>query len=495
MIVCLVLVPLVIFFAFARPWGQAADLWETAAAVRAVAQDFSHPDNPLLDLPGTTSPRFTPFTLFWGAVMKLGFDIFTMMAIAGIANFVLFVTGLFRFVSRISRSAILPAYMLPVMLIVWGTGYGQANAYQLRMFLETLPYVGMFTYGVCFHALAYLQKFFDFGNVRDAVLYGLLMCVAFVTHPITGAFGFVAALAMLIAARDWPRLVLMQAVPLAAIGAAIAWPYFDYWKVLTRGTGEAWFIAPMYRHQVEALGSALIGFPIAAYFAMKKRHLLIVYGLAMCLLIYVVSYFLQVLIGSRFLLYTTIFLHLAIATYLYEHSLHQRRSLNSWLSGHGYLMIIAFIVFVPGLWYRTHEVAMHLRRAYDPPLKFHAYRSPIQPFFFLSNHLDNTDIVMADDTTGWVIPAITGAKIVAQQKGDPLITAEINVRRQSARSFLYRPISTRERVAIVRRYRVTHILLDDGNVHRPDESLRRDLALIAAPIVKNGKIALYRISI
>src|SRR5512143_879317 len=96
-ILCLILLPLAVFFAFVRPWGQTADLWETAAAVRAVSQDLAHPYNPMLDLPGSTSPRFTPYTLFWGAVMRgTGWSIFMVMALAAITNFLLFVTGLFR---------------------------------------------------------------------------------------------------------------------------------------------------------------------------------------------------------------------------------------------------------------------------------------------------------------------------------------------------------------------------------------------------------------
>jgi hypothetical protein len=495
-IVCLILLPLAVFFSLVRPWGQTADLWETAAAVRAVAQNFAHPQNPLLDLPGSTSPRFTPYTLFWGAVMSgSGLSVLAVMALAGISNFLLFVTGLFRFVSRITRAGILPTYMLLIMLIVWGTGYGEANGYQLRLFFETLPYVGIFAYGVTFHAVGYLRKFLDFQRPRDVAFYTLLMAIVFVTHPITAAFGFVAAVAMLMAERDWRKLVLMQGVPLLALIAALMWPYFDYWKVLTRGSGEAWFVAPLFQNQVEALGSALVGIPIVVYYALKQRHPFVVYGLVLCLVVYFMSYVFQILIGSRFLLFAVFFMHLAIAVYLYEHGMHRRRHLEGWLSSHGYLLIIVFVVFVPGMWNRAHELAKHVRRMYDPPAHFHAYVSPVRPSFFLKDQLAERNVVLADDSTAWVVPAITGAKIVSQQKGDPLITAEINVRRQSVQAFLYRPISTRERVAIIRRYRVTHILLDENRANEWNETLLRDLELVAAPQARRGNLSLYRVTI
>ena len=495
MILCLVLLPLAVLFVLVRPWGLTADFWETAAAVRAVSLNFLNPDNPLLALPGETSPRFTPFTLFWGGVMKSGLGIFAVMAFAGIGNYLLFVTGLYRFVRGEFRSLTLPVYVLIVMLVVWGTGYGQANAYQLRIFLEQLPYVGLFTYGVSFHALAFLRRYLIGKRWQDLSGYAVLMIVAFITHPITAAFGFTAALAMLFVERNWQQFVLMQAVPLIAVAAALAWPYFDYWTVLTRGSSEAWFDAPLFRNQVEALGPALLGLPIAGYFAYKRRHLTVVYGLVFCLAVYAVSFAASILIGSRFLLYATIFLHLAIALYLYEHALHRRRTLEAWLHGHGYLILIIFMLFGPSLYYRMHEMAKHVRRMYAPPLQFHVYESPVRGYFFLGDQVNDEHVVIAEDTTGWVVPAITGAKLVSQQKGDPLITAEIMLRRQLTNAFFTQPISSRERVAIIRAYDVTHVLIDEEKAGRWDKSFLSDLSSLSSPQARDGSIALYRIEL
>jgi len=491
-VLCLILLPVAVFFVVVRPWGQTADFWETAAAVRAMAQNFVHPSNPLLALPGDTSPRFTPFTLFWGLVMKLGLNIFATMALAGIANYLLFVTGLFQFLWGEFRSRTLPVYVLIVMLVVWGTGYGQANAYQLRVFFEDLPYVGFFTYGVCFHALAYLRRHLSDQRWEDLAWYTVLMCIAFVTHPITAAFGFTAAAAMLMADGNWSRLVLMQAVPLLALAAAFMWPYFDYWTVLTKGSSEAWFDAPLFHNQVVALGPALIGFPMAGYFAIRRRHLMVVYGLALCTVIYLASDAMQVLIGSRFLLFGTIFLHLAIALYLYEQAMLRRRT-AAWMQRDGYVLILVLVLLAPSVWYRAHEVGKHVRRMYDPPFRVHAYRSPMQDYFFLADFLNSADVVMVDDTVGFAVPAITGAKIVAQQKGDPLISADLATRQQATEVFFNQPVDTRWRMALLRHYQVTHVLVDERQAARCDQSFRRDLEEMALPEAHHGSLALYQI--
>jgi len=494
LIVCLILLPLAAFFSFCRPWTVSADVWETAATIRAVSDDILHPTNPLLDLPGETSPRFTPYTVFWGAMMRrTGMGLFTVVGIAGIANWLLFVTGLGRFVRRQFRSHTLPAYVLVTMLVVWGTGYAEANGYQLALFLHALPLVAIFAYGICFHALASLRAYLDSRQWPELLLYALLSIITFVTHPITAAFGFVAAVAMLLAEADFKRAILFQAVPLLALGAALLWPYFDYLLVLTKGSTEAWYECYLFSGQFKALGAAIVGIPVTLYYGLKKRHLFIVYGLAFCLLIYLMSWAVRIQIGSRFILFAAIFLHLAIASYLHEHNILRWRNLTPSLKSRGFAVVLVLILLIPALWYRAREMKWMIVHVYDPPFRLHTYDSPARPFFFLSDHLGPSDVVMADDTTGWAIPAITGAKLAAQLKGNPLISAEVSRRRDDARAFLMEELSLEERHRLLRKYHVTHILLDRSQSHKWDPSLIRDMPSLGRQEAGQGVIVLYRL--
>ncbi|MBU1936469.1 hypothetical protein KKG05_03655, partial [bacterium] len=134
LILCLILLPVALFFSFCKPWTVTGDIWETAAAIRAVSDNVLSPSNPLLELPGNTSPRFTPFTVFWGIMMKLtGLGLFTIIGIAGVVNYVLFVTGLDCFTRKQFRDNTLPTYVLLTMLIVWGKGFSEVNAYQFTL--------------------------------------------------------------------------------------------------------------------------------------------------------------------------------------------------------------------------------------------------------------------------------------------------------------------------------------------------------------------------
>lgn len=494
LILCLILLPVAVFFSFSRPWTVSGDIWETAAAIRAVSDNILHPTNPLLNLPGNTSPRFTPYTVFWGAVVKFtGLGLFTIVGIAGVLNYLLFVTGLGRFVRRQFRDDSLPTYTLLVMLIVWGTGYSEVNAYQFVHFFLTLPLVGLFAYGICFHALGALRVFLNNRRWHELVLYTLLSIIAFVTHPITAAFGFVAAAAVLLDESDFKQTILFQIVPLLALGAALLWPYFDYLTVLTKGSTETWYKNLMASGQFEALGIAIIGVPIIIHYAFYRRHLFLAYGLGFCLLIYILCTMTKIQIGSRFILFAAIFMHLAIAQYILEHRLLRWDNLRASLQNRGFAFALIFILLIPALFYRARELKWCFGEMYTPPFQFHIQRYPSQRFFFLSDYLDSSDVVMANDTTGWVIPAITGAKLVAQLKGNPIISGEVKKRRNTTARFLYESLSRHERRRILRGYNATHILLDHSQGRKYDPSLLQNLRKLARKEVARGKLELYKL--
>jgi len=103
-------------------------------------------------------------------------------------------------------------------------------------------------------------------------------------------------------------------------------------------------------------------------------------------------------------------------------------------------------------------------------------------------------VVMAEEEAAWPVPAVTGAKIIWQQKGNPLITPELNQRREDAKAFFQKPLSLPERRALLKRYHVTHILLETWWHDRWDRSLFEQLPQLAAPDSTRGFLSLYRVS-
>ncbi len=191
-----------LLYAIVPPWGEQADIWETAAAIQAISDSPLDPRNPLLDLPGETSPRFTPYTVVAGVVDRVfDLELFTTVGIMGMFSLLLFLTGISRVIRTLNPDPRAQLWIIPVMLLGWGHGYGEANAYHAEFFFATLPYVGAITYGICFHGLAELNRFLSSGSRWGLIGYVILAILAFLTHPITALLLFVAAFAWAVARK------------------------------------------------------------------------------------------------------------------------------------------------------------------------------------------------------------------------------------------------------------------------------------------------------
>ena len=462
-----------------------ADVWEYAATVREVSVRFLHPQNPLLALPGNTSPRFTPYTIGWGLFMRAtALPVFSVMGAAALVNFLLLTTGLWRLTTRQLRNPAAPLCALAAMLLVWGRGYAQATSYQLEFLLVSLSYIGIFAFALCLHALASLRAWLD-GAGRGALgTTAAILVVASICHPITALFGFAGAAAMLIEARAWKRGALLAAVPLLAIAGMLAWPYFDYWKVLTKGSSEAWFEMPLFENRARALGPLLLAMPLVLDQGLRRKRWFVPLGALICLGAYALSEWRDIRIGGRFLIFTAFFLHLGIALALAEAAAFRRATWRT--PGRGRVIAAALILvfFLPALPWRVLGLRGQIDRLRHPPAG---------ALWRLDRDLHEGDIVMTDPVTGYLLPAITGARVVAQAKGNPLIQPEIERRRADARRFFHEPMTPGERRKMLRRYGATHVLIDGRQVPAPDPSLRSALPAIAEQVTARDAVTLYRL--
>jgi hypothetical protein len=482
---------LVLFFLLSKPWTLGLDFWETAATVRELSIHPFHPNHPLYALPGDQSARFNPYTLFWGILKRVtGMEIFSTMVIAGLVNYLIFSVGLFLFVSDKFGSRSLPLLTFVIMLWVWETGYIYANAYHLYAFLITLPYVGVFAFALTLNSLYFLNRFCTEGKKRDLLFYIVLSVVVFITHPITGLFCYATSSALLMEFKQWKRLLILQGIPLFALGCSLLWPYFSYADLFTKNAVTSAVQSPLFHNQISALGFALLGIPIMIFYAWKKQHSFILYGFLLCAIIYGFSFFADIPIGSRFILYSTFFLHLSLALFVQNavilNSQHSLRFPK-------FLFVLIFILIIPGI-YRVREMAQQI--IFDQGSGIHG-RSPIQPYLFLIGQLTDGNIVLAADwREGFPIPAITGARIVEPRNSFTLLMQQESAQRKAnAQSFFLSPLSHEKRISMIRKYMITHILINLKDQTKWDPSFREDLTSIATEAGRNGSIILYKIVI
>lgn len=480
-----------LLYTIVPPWGDQADIWETSAAIQAISDSPVSPRNPLLDLPGDTSPRFTPYTFFWGIIDRLfGLPLFTTVALAGLANFLIFWSGMARVVRGVTGNMKAMLAVAPVMLLGWGSGYGEANGYQSELFFSTLAYVGTFTYGLCFHGLAELQRYLEGGSQRALAFYAALGILAFLTHPITALLLFVAGFAWTAARRGLLKAIFLSGVPLLAFASCFVWPFFDYPKLLLHGSTDSWYKVKLFSGQIRGLGPALFGFPVAAYFAWKRRYLEVALALALCSLVYLLSWALSIQIGSRFLFYGAIFAHLCIAFFVSD-CLSGAEVSRPWLRYAAFMLLI--LVFLPGLYYRSVKLGNQWRPALEHFEESGEILKPWEDLAPLRSELSQECVVMVEDTVGWRIPAVTGARLVAQAKGNPLMQEEVNLRREDVTRFFQSPMDAHARAALLTKYHCSHVLVEKATTHKHDSSFDSSLDSLSLPVSSQASYTLYRV--
>jgi len=274
---------------------------------------------------------------------------------------------------------------------------------------------------------------------------------------------------------------------LAILVGSRLWPYFDYWTLLFQGSVEPWYRSPLFKGFVIAIGPALFGAPILIRYALKRQNLFVFWGAVFCGAIYFASLAGKVLIGGRFLFFTGFFLQVAIALYVVEHRLFRWKSMRESLQAQGFAFLIAFMLLIPALLFRTMEFGR------KKPLRVTESAAPVHPFLFLRGHLHPGDIVMGADKTVWTIPALTGAKVVVPQKANPLIIEDTARRLADTRRFLYSPLSTVDRQALLHQYGATHILVDEVADADADSTLWRDVDVLSRLEAWRGHLKLYRV--
>jgi len=128
--------------------------------------------------------------------------------------------------------------------------------------------------------------------------------------------------------------------------------------------------------------------------------------------------------------------------------------------------LLAIVVLVLGcaVRWRALELMRHVRRVVSPaPLTvdFHS-TAPVARYDWLSAHLDEGDVVMADPGLCYHLPALTGCRVVASAHREQF-GVDHRQRHAGVDRLLHNRLSDEQLETIIAKYHATHVLLDDRN--------------------------------
>ncbi len=443
---------------------------EHGAAVRELARNFVHPSDPMLAHHPGNSPRFVPSILVMALAMRLtGLDVLTVLKLFLPLCFSLFLVASALFATEYFDDAHQAPWTLAALLFLWGAGWMGANAYMFSAILYTAYFPSLVAFSLSLLALYFQLCFLRGGNRAPFIALVLSGSIAFVNHPPTGIFFFICSgllyLERGVAFRKAAGYFLVTAAATFLLTAL--WPYHDFFSnLLTIASGKMADTADyrLTRHYLYAKpllrsGPALAGIPLLL-FALPRRYLLLTGGFILFSAAYGLGYFFEISLAERFIFFIVCLLQLAFS-----------RSCREWFSGgysrgaHGLkttaarflvLLLIAGALIQGRLVYREFLLPAF---ADSPDHRTFGYLSPNRLQRELGRHLKAGDVVLSDLYTSWSIPVYTGAKIIALYHTAPHVR-DNRERVKALETFFNPATSTEERLAILKRYGVTHIVLN-----------------------------------
>jgi hypothetical protein len=268
------------------------DFWEHSAVVRELARHLVHPLHPLLAL-DKPHEFYSPYALALGAASRVtGLGVVTVLGIAGMANLVLLLAGLPRFVRLFTTEALAPFFVLLFTLFLWGihplvySGFLHFDVIGL-----VLPYPSTFATALTLWTIVVWVGHLDRPQRRRVAFVALAAAVILLTHPVA-AFFLVVLMAAFSAQRlgtGTARVGALALVGAVMLAAAALWPYYPFFRLLHE---EGVFDAsnrPLYLEMFPEVLPALVAVPLAVLRLRTSRRDPLVVTLVAIALVYAIG--------------------------------------------------------------------------------------------------------------------------------------------------------------------------------------------------------------
>jgi hypothetical protein len=276
-----------------QKWAS-PDYWFQLAAVREFAHSLLHPGNTLL-VGDASDPYLSPYTFILGAIVRAtGIDAVDVLAVAGLANLVLLLFAIRRFVSSVSGAELAPLLTLVFTLTAWGfSTWRWSGFFSLTSLGTVLPLSSTFAAAVGLLTSAAVCAWLRGGGRGHLVVVGLGGPVVLLSHPMTAVWVGLVGLAFVISeanADNVRRVLMLVAVAVAAGLLALAWPFVSIWRTLEKSDTFDATNEGMYRSVAQRTVLALPGFVVLGARFLRRFRDPLALGAAFNLIVYLAGY-------------------------------------------------------------------------------------------------------------------------------------------------------------------------------------------------------------
>jgi hypothetical protein len=422
------------------------DFWIYTAAVEEVAGSPLHPRNPIFGNEAAFA-FFSPYTWGLGLVARVtGLRSYDVLVFQGLVNLALLLGALWAFVTTWLRRPAAAFYALLFVLFLWGSDPWEFSSFfHLSSLALVLPYPSTFAFALALGTLAIFPSLAAKRTLAGTALVVPVMALLWIFHPVNGLFLWLGLLVSAVRsprpARQWAALAVAL---VASLVLALSWPLFsvsDLWfrqlGVVHEGNGA------MYDNPFPRIAPALLGAPwLLVRLRRNPRDPLAVFALALAALVVFGGLSGQWSFG-RLISHTVFLLQVALAdaTVALEDRLSRTRVPA--------LVRLAVAPVVTGLLVGAWSGKL-------TPMMEEAWKGDPAWLSFLRRTVGRYDVVLTDLETCWYVPSF-GGKVVAFPMQIPFVPDHAD-RLEAVERFFEPDASPRERIEIIRRYHVTHLL-------------------------------------
>jgi alpha-1,6-mannosyltransferase len=370
-------------------------------------------------------------------------------------------------------------YALLVIFFLWGKNPWMWSGFlHIGMLGYNVSYPSMFAAAAMFLSFALLLEALDGGRARLFVGIGVLVALCLVLHPPT-AIVQVAGLGALFLARVRRRLLfnacLLAGSVLAGVAGAAAWPYFRVLDLFAAQPAEfhSWSYV-FYQDVMGQIWPVVLALPVLIWRLREDRRDPLVLFVAVLGLIYALGIITGKYGLGRVIAYIALLTQVALgaAAARWESRLAPPRA---WLPVAGTLILLL------ALFAYTKPPLPRLRR-YERPIwhDVEILLAPVRP----------GDVVLADSRTSYLIPVLTGGRVVAWRH--PVYWVPDHAERRESQDRFFAAATDAERRAVIIRYAVRWVVLNRREVHLgPAEEAR--LMSVGCVVAERGPLLLLDI--
>lgn len=451
-------------------YGQwSGDFWEHSAVVRELAAHPLNPSHPLLNVQ-VAHPFFSPYLLMVAvAARELSIPPITALGLAGLANLVLLLTGLWHLIRTLfdRDPHIISFYALLLILFAWpASAWFWSGFFHFGVLGYVLPYPSSFAMGLTLIILAEFPRALRGGHPSRHVLLAVLTGIVVLTHLPTALVTFigVGALALRETRRpDVRALLLGAAVLTGALAFALLWPYYPLWALVSNSDADFHVRSYVLYSGVGALWPTFLLLPIAwpALAAQVSRRRTDALGvmLAGVLLVYVTGYLTAQYGLGRIISFAAILIEIGAAATI-------ARWETSSLAGHTWRPP-ALMLALGALSVNAPTIA----ELGDISLAAQGRRYDYNEYLAIGQRLKGDAVVLTDLRTGWILPTF-GGKVIASPHPAHWVS-DNGQRRADVNRFFAAATTTAERRAMIDTYGVDFVLIN--SLHTPDSDRYRVL--------------------